>query len=226
MKNILIIDVETTGLDPQVDKVLEVAAILYSIPHATVIAAASSIMRSADNAAEFVNRIPSAILVDAPDPIDAWMPVMTLADRADAVTSYNASFDYAFSPPALQRKPWFCSKDDIAWPKATKPGQTLVALVLAHDLGVATAHRAMADCDLLARLFTRCHELGSDLQVMVTRAMRPKGTFVALVCYDDKNKARDAGFRWEPTSRCWKRSMAIEDVAALPFATRQVEDAK
>ncbi len=221
MKRILIIDTETTGLDPAVDKAIEVAAILYSIEYATVIAAYSSLMRNDGNAAESINRIPAAALADVPAWDHAWSPIGGMLATAGAIIAHNAEFDRGFVPrDLLEALPWVCSKNDLEWPKQEKPGMSLVSLALAHDLGVATAHRAMADCDLLARLFTRSRELGADLGAMLARGLRPKASFVALVPFERKDEAKAAGFQWDAAKRQWLRTMAIEDAAALPFPTR------
>ena len=224
MKRVLILDTEATGLDPKVDAVIEVACILYSIEHATVIESYSSLIRATDNAAEAINRIPPAALVGAEHPDAVWARVMVLTDTADAIVAHNAEFDRGFVRDRLRDAlPWVCSRSDLTWPKQTKPGPSLVSLALEHDLGVATAHRALADCDLIARLFTRAAELGADLRAMLARGMRPKAEFIALVSFDDKDKAKAAGFQWDAQRKQWKRRMAVEDAAALPFRTQQVQ---
>lgn len=224
MRRLLILDTETTGLDPSTDRAVEVAVILYSVEHATVLSAFSTLIEGDGNAAEAINRIPAAALCSAGLLALPWLTVQAMAGHADAIVAHNAEFDRGFVPVELRDAlPWVCSKGDIAWPKQTRPEPSLVALALEHDLGVAYAHRAMADCDLIARLFTRSRELGADLPAMLARAMRPKADFVALVSYDDRDKAKAAGFRWEPATKQWRRRMAVEDAAALPFRVRQVE---
>ncbi len=223
MKRILIIDTETTGLDPKVDAVIEVGAILYSVEHATALTAWSTLLPAGTNAAEAINRIPAAALSDAPDPSLCWANIASMAETAGAIVAHNAEFDRGFVPAILRTiRPWVCSKNDLEWPKQEKPGQSLVSLVLAHDLGIATAHRALADCDMLSRLFTRARELGCDLSAMMARGMRPKAQFQALVSFDEKDKAKEAGFQWEASTKRWLRTMAIEDAAALPFQTKEI----
>lgn len=223
MQRCLIVDCETTGLDPEKDTAIEVGAILYDLRAATVLASFSSLIRASANPVENINRIPPAALLEAPEPATVWARVGALAEQADVILAHNADFDRSFCPPALPTlRPWVCSKSDLQWPKQTRPEPSLVALALEHDLGVAVAHRALADCDLLARLLTRSHELGADLQALLARGLRPKGEFVAQVSYDERDKAKAAGFRWEPATKRWVRRMAIEDAAALPFPTRKV----
>src|SRR5690606_28957405 len=101
---------------------------------------------------------------------------------------------------------------------ASKPGQSLVNLALDHGIGVSSAHRALTDCQLIAALFDRM----DDLPGMFQHAMRPKSTYRAIVSYDDRQLAKDAGFRWNGDDKTWTRRMADEDAAAMPFEARRV----
>ncbi len=223
MNRILICDIETTGLDPQKDAAIEVAAIIYSLEHATVLGAFSTLIRHGSNEAQAINRIPPAALAaDAMDPDRAWSFIAQMAKSCEAIVAHRASFDKSFSPAPLQAAlPWVCSKFDIRWPKQTREGGALVPLALEHDLGVAYAHRAMTDCDLIARLFTRSVELGVDLQEMMRLAMRPKLLFQALVSFDDKELAKKIGFEWQGETKRWLKMMVPEETGALPFKVRE-----
>ena len=225
MQNVLIVDTETTGLQPDTDRVIEVGAILYSIKHATAIVSYSSLIQAEENPAEAVNRIPAAALSAwGANPDSAWGVVSDLASHADAILAHNAEFDRAFVPGILRDAlPWICTKSDIAWPKATKPELSLVPLALEHDLGVAVAHRGLADCDLIARLLTRTAELGHDLVALLERGLRPKVTLMACVSYEDREQAKQAGFHWNAGRKQWLRRMVKED-AAFDFPVRVVED--
>lgn len=222
MKNVLIVDVETTGLDPTKDAVIEVGAILYSIEYATVLECFSSLLRSEANPAENINRIPAAALPVAPDPQVVWTRLDVLRNQAYVVVAHNSDFDSAFvEKVAPSSMLWVCSQNDIEWPRKSRPNPTLVSLALEHDLGVAYAHRALADCDLIARLFTRSRELGVDLSAMMGRAMRPKGTFVSLAPFEEKDVVKANGFQWFPNEKVWRRKMFLEDAEKLPFRTRR-----
>jgi DNA polymerase-3 subunit epsilon len=221
MKTILILDTETTGIDPATSTTIEVGVILYSVEHGTSLMSYASLLEAKENPAEAINRIPAAAL-GGHNASQAWADVETMADRADAIVAHRAEFDRGFVTQHLRDvKPWICSKFDLEWPRG-KPGESLVQLALEHDLGVAYAHRALADCDLLARLFTRVREMGVDVAEMLRRALRPKADFVALVSYEDRELAKKAAFQWDGIARQWKRRMFLEDVDKLPFRVRQV----
>ncbi len=219
---ILITDVETGGLDPAKHPVIEVAVVLYDVQTASVIEAFSSLIRGDTNEAEAVNRIPVAALWQAPPASEIWARVESLACKGDAFAAHNAPFDASFYPSGLASlKPWIDTKQDLQWPRGA-PGDKLVVLALAHDLGVSHAHRAMVDCDLIARLLTRARELGTDLAPFLQRGLRPKATFLSMAPFERKDEVKAAGFAWLPDVKQWRRTMAIEDAKSLPFATRVV----
>lgn len=224
LRNVLILDTETGGLNPAVDPCIEVGCILYSVEHATPITSYSTLLGADSNGAEAINGIPLAALRGCPVSKEAsWTNVLSMASFADAIVAHRAEFDRAFVPTVLRNsKPWICSKFDLEWPKATRIGESLVPLALAHGLGVSHAHRALTDCDLISRLFTRVAEMGFFLEPFLERGLRPKGLFVALVSFEDKDLAKNASFQWEESTKRWMRTMAIEDAAKLPFRTVQV----
>ena len=218
--NILILDIESTGLDPAKDRAIEVGCVLYSLQHSTMLRSFSTLIAGDGNAAEAINRIPPAAVIES---TGTWAGVAKMAANATAIVAHNADFDRSFSPPAIQAAlPWVCSMSDLAWPRPSE-SRSLVSIALAHGLGVATAHRAIEDCLLIARLFTRARELGADLEAMLERGLRPKALFVGLAPFERNDEMKAAGFAWDRiVKRAWARKMAIEDAAALPFATRQV----
>lgn len=106
-------------------------------------------------------------------------------------------------------------------PADGKLGDHLVHLALAHGVPVFTAHRALADVDTLVRTFQAAAKM-TDVSAMLARAMRPKVHVQALVSFDDREKAKSSGFAWGPTTKMWTRRMASEDVASLPFKTKEI----
>jgi DNA polymerase III subunit epsilon len=217
VKYALLMDTETTGLDPSVDRCIEVAAMLYDLEHGSPVISFSSLISGPEqNAAERVNRISPRVLLGAPPACDVWDRVRDLVVRADVLAAHRAEFDQKFCPDF--GKPWVCTKVDFDWPGVAR-GDHLTHLALAYGLGIVSVHRAMADVDTMARILTRVKELGHDLQALFERAMRPKKKFVAMVSYDQRQLAKDAGFLWDGAS--WYRHMPPEDAEALPFRVRE-----
>ena len=220
MDLVLILDTETTGLDPKKDRVIEVGAILYSVKHASPIMSFAAILPSRTNEAEAITRSPAELLQDYVATESPWEVVGRM--EAEAILAHNAEFDRAFVPAELRDQPWICTKNDVTWPKQTKLGGSLVNLALEHGLGVAYAHRALADCELISRLLMRAAELGADVSALLERALRPKGTFMALVPFERKDEAKAAGFSWDAANKVWHRRMFVDDIDALPFQVRPI----
>jgi len=194
VETLLILDTETSGLDPAKDVLLEVGAIRWSITYACVLSAWSTLVQAEKNDAEKVNRIPTAALANASPREVVFGLLKQLAGKSDAIVAHNAEFDRSFLPEL--GKPWVCSMEDIPWPDA-KPGgfSSVVALALANDIAVAQAHRALTDCFLLARLFERMVEKGVDVRALIQHGLRPKATFVSLAPFEEKDKVKAHGFK-------------------------------
>ena len=229
--NLLIIDTETTGTDPIQDQVIEIGAILYSISFQSPLAQLSFLLYAPDNAAESINRIPPAALSALPDTLQhqSLDVLKAMAANARYAVAHNAEFDAQWFDdqrlPILRNQnqeplPWLCSMTDMTWPKQSRPGQSLINLALDHGIGVSTAHRALTDCQLLSELLTRLTP--DELDHLMAQALRPTAIFQAQVSYDDRQLAKDAGFKWDADRKIWFRKMAIEDTQNLCFSVIQL----
>ena len=222
IKRILIVDVETDGVEAEA-KAIEIAMLLYSAEHHTTLAEFSTLCPAKSNGAERINRIPEAVLRDVGQ--DKFLLesgiifAEALSDSADIVCAHNSEFDRRFLP-SLSDKIWICSMSDMKWPLASRPTMKLTDLALDHGVPVVSAHRALTDCRLLAALFDKM----DDLQGMCAVALRPKARFQAVVSYDNRQVAKDHGFVWDNIQRVWWRQMAIEDTKSLPFLVKQMRD--
>jgi DNA polymerase-3 subunit epsilon len=220
LRRALILDCETQGLDPAQHRCIEVACILFDLELALPIEAFSTLIQADSNAAEAINCIPVRALVDASPPERAWAILRRFIERADVVLAHRAEFDRGFVPPELAKlRPWACTKFHVQWPRG-QGGEHLVHLALAHGVGVVHSHRAMTDVDILSRLLTRVHEMGHTLPELLTHAMRPRVRVQALVSYDDREKAKGAGFQWEGATKMWTREVPVDEVSGLGFETR------
>lgn len=225
ISRILIVDSETTGTEDSSD-LIEIGMVLYSVENRCSLQELSMLIPStSENAAEKINRIPGAAL----DEMSAQKELceagtvlgQAMAEAADAYAAHYAEFDQKFLG-FLPDKPWICTMSDCEWPKASRQGMSLVSLALEYGIGVSSAHRALTDCRLIAALFDR----SDDLPQILSRAMRPKARFQALVSYDDRKLAHERGFRWDAAQKIWWRSMAIEDAELLPFRVTRIGETR
>lgn len=220
MNTVLILDTETTAVGPEA-KVIEVGVILWSVRHATRLNAYSSLIYGTSNPAVHVNGIPESALAEGADEESVWARLSGWLERADAIIAHQSDFDRRFPPSGWdQGKPWICSMTDIEWPYSRK--KKLVDIVLDHGLGVARAHRALTDCELIERTLERCHVMGHDVEDMLRQASRQKALFKALVSYEDREKAKACGFDWDKEQKRWTKRIFVEDANAFPFPVERI----
>lgn len=224
MKTILILDTETSSLDPTTGHLLEVATALWSVEHRSLVKARSWILRAASNEAEAVNGIPTALVSSHPHATDmklteSW--VLGWAKEADAIVAHG-EFDRKWFGEQIQSLMWIDSCDDIEWPRPST-SRSLVALALAHGVGVSYAHRALVDVMTLVQLFERAAEM-TDVAAMLAKAARPRKTYRAHVSYETNALAKERGFRWNPDRKMWVRRLAVEDATSKewPFKLEEV----
>jgi DNA polymerase-3 subunit epsilon len=222
MKTILILDTETTGVDPKKDVMIEAGAVLWSVERRSIVECFSGLMQAASNSAESINGIPVPLVQAASGEVTT-QAIRSMVDRADAVAAHSADFDRSFLATRCQvaERDWICTIEDFAWPKPS-PSKSLTALALAHGCAVVAAHRAINDCLLLARCFESIADIGERLEAALVHSRLPKAEIHSLAPFDLKDLVKEHGFHWDPARKVWHRTMAIADAGKLPFATRVV----
>jgi DNA polymerase-3 subunit epsilon len=224
-RTLLILDTETTGLDPETQHCVEVGAILFDVQSRAVLAQQSFLLPAETNAAEPINRIPAAV-TRLPQPWKEGLRwFQNLLDAADVLVAHNAAFDRQWfgrgELPAVA-KPWLCSMDDMRWPadRQLRSRPSVRDLALAYGVPVWAAHRALTDCIYLAEVFARCE----DLEQQLLQGLEPRQLVRAKVSYDDRQLARDAGFRWnDPIKGAWARRMSEREIQELSFPVAPVD---
>lgn len=156
------IDVETTGLSPATEEIVELALVVFSFDWKQ-----GAIMRVLD---QYVGlRQPSKPI--PPDAVrihgitdDAVrgqrldeVRVIKLLDACEFLVAHNAGFDRGFVTrlfPMAAQKPWMCSMRDIDWYGKGHTSRGLQSLLAAHRIDAGQAHRgeddAKAALELLA----------------------------------------------------------------------------
>ncbi len=213
MSALLIIDTETSGLDPEADHLVEVGAVLFDTVLGIPIESRAFLVGAVSNAAEPINRIPAAaIALDwASDPGDVRDVLLDLMRQGASVrgeticVAHNAAFDRQWIGGLVSR--WICTQTDVDWARVPGGSGSLVSVALAYDVGVVRAHRAIEDCLTLAAILGRVHELEDGLDGWL-----------------DRQLAKDARFGWDGARKLWIKNVRESQVAgfcaAQPFKTR------
>ena len=227
VQRLLILDTETTGLDPDQHHCIEIGAVLFDVAHRSVLSQVSFLLPCETNAAQAINGIDPA-LTSQPQPWREGLRCFeAMLAAADVVVAHNAAFDRQWfgrgSLPAID-KPWLCSMEDLRWPaeRQLRANPSVRDLALAYGVPVWAAHRALTDCIYLAQVFERC----VDLEDLLLAGLEPRRLYRARLSYEERHKAREAGFRWnEPISGAWSRRLSAREAARLEFPVVVVDEA-
>lgn len=224
LHRLLILDTETTALQPEQGDCIEVGAVLFHVPGRAVLTQVSFLLPCDSNGAEAINGIPAAISQLEQPWQDALNLLLAMVAAADGILAHNAAFDRQWfghgALPALN-KPWICSMEDIPWPaeRHLKPNPSVRDLALAYEVPVWAAHRALTDCTYLAQVLQRC----DNLEALLQAAQEPRQLYRAQLGYSERHQAKAAGFRWnDPIPGAWTKRLSEREVITLPFRVNPV----
>src|SRR6267154_2654884 len=211
MENILIIDTETTGLDPSKGNVIEIAGIFYNIPTRSILSQVSTLYRADENPAYEINRIEVKALQSISESMNRYSETLlvNMMYECDAIVAHNAEFDKKWIETIInfqqisRDKKWICTKNDVIWP--IRKGIPLNLIHICADLGVPIVHthRALDDCLLLLSAI----ESVDDIDHLLDKSGRGRMIYHAHVGYDQRQIVKDAGFQWDNVKKVWFAKM-------------------
>jgi DNA polymerase-3 subunit epsilon len=140
-------------------------------------------------------------------------------DSSDFIVAHNVEFDKKWFGkgrlPKLNKK-WICSLEDINWSfqKSLKTRPSVTDLALSFSIPVWNLHRALSDCFYISEVFKKC----DNLEELLLKATEPRFLYKALVSYEDRSLAKNAGFRWNsPVQGAWSRKLTTDEAKNLDF---------
>lgn len=220
IRTVAIIDTETTGTDPDIDEIIDIAVVIIAVD------ADGQIVRI-DRAGHALRNpgmpIPAAITrltgitdADVRDKVIDLDALEVLIASADVRIAHNAEFDIAFIErllPGLARAAWACSARDFDWAEHGFDGAKLGHLLM--QIGrFNTGHRAMADViSLLHLLAHRLADGSTVIGAILANAERASVRIEATGApFDKRSILKDRGYRWDPAARVWWIEIPDEDL--------------
>lgn len=164
IKTALLVDVETTGLNPSIDEIVELGMVLFdfSLHTGDGVSIRDEYVGLREPGVS-VSRGAMAVHGITPDSLQGRKlnssRVNSLLQSADVIIAHNARFDYAFLTrlfPLAAERAWRCTLRQVDWGRV--PSRRLTELLTIHGISVAQTHRAGADCHALLALL---QEIGS-----------------------------------------------------------------
>lgn len=202
---VAIVDTETTGLDHLQDEVIEFAGITFAYRtdgKLTDPISSFSALREPS--------IPLGADIVRITGIDEDMLKGKTIDKAalnnfiepaDLIVAHNASFDRPFCEQissVFEDKPWACSAIEVDWAGLGFDGTKLTYLA-AHSGWFYDAHRALDDCNALAKVLATPvsgSELVTPFQQLLISARETKTRLSFSAPYPLRAALRRRGFRW------------------------------
>jgi DNA polymerase III subunit epsilon len=223
-----VVDVETTGTNPDRDKIIELGICPFEYDRQT--GRIYKVLGSCEWLEDSGLSIPPEItkITGITDELVAGYriddrAVDDLLGRVVLVIAHNADFDRRFlerRPPAFVTKHWACSRADIDW-KAEGIRSSALEFI-AYSLGFFhDGHRAASDCR--ATLHALAQPLPGTgrlaLQALLEQARLPTWRLWAREAAIEKKDALKArGYAWSPGElgrpKCWYRDVSDADKAA------------
>ena len=201
----IFLDVETTGLDPTTDEIIELAMVPFDFTDDGRI---FSVHESFDELRDPGRPIPAAIT--ALTGITDAMVAGTSIDAAEVadflrsavlVVAHNAGFDRPFCEkfcPGFTSAPWACSWREIPWSNEGFDGARLSHLAAGHGL-FFDGHRAEEDCragiEVLGRTLPRSGRTGLAALLESARKTRWR-VWATGAPFGKRQVLKERGYRW------------------------------
>jgi DNA polymerase-3 subunit epsilon len=235
----IILDVETTGLNPDADEIVELGMIKFEF------SADGRIFRVGQRFSglrEPEIPIPPEIVAltgITPELVRGQQinPEAVSAFMTDAVivVAHNAGFDRLFCErqwPDFASKHWACSSTEVDWQRHGHAGSRLAYLLNDHGY-FSTGHRALCDCEGVLALLSRGPSgQGPHLGELLASARRATvRLFAEGAPFESKDILKARGYRWfegdADRSKSWRKDLTEDALSAeLEFLQTNVFDGK
>ncbi|WP_052129571.1 3'-5' exonuclease [Sphingomonas sp. 35-24ZXX] len=221
IRQICLVDTETTGTDPQVDQIIDLAYLILAVDDEDDIVG----IVCADQA-----------LCDPMMPIPARVSLLTgltdemVAGKAidldrveldiasvDVFIAHNAAFDVSFVRqllPTTQNAAWACSLKDFDWLADAQLGGKALGHLLMEIGFFHSGHRAMEDVVALLHILSyRLADGRTVLSALLANAEEDTVKVEAVGApYSARIQLKARGYRWDPKGRAWWTEVAEHEV--------------
>ena len=216
----LIIDLETTGIDPLTDEIIEVGIMEFSfddedftqLPRPSTVYSELSEPNAPLN--EFIKNLTGLSDVDLKGRSINWELIRNKLEAADFVIAHNAEFERSFLSnveelKSLPQKIWACSMTQIKW--ITKGSSSRALKYVAADQGFLNPfpHRAPFDVITTFKVIER------NLEELILNALSPVIEIRAIGAdFETKDILKKRGYHWNASERVWMTNISERQLEA------------
>jgi DNA polymerase-3 subunit epsilon len=221
----VVIDTETTGVNPDTDEIIELAIVrfVYGGTSGRIIAPLDGFeglqqpSRPLSKTVAKITGLSDDVLKGRR--IDADAVTAQLAD-VNLCVAHHARFDRPILErafPTLPIRPWSCSMAEIDWAAEGAAGRRLSDLLALHGLFNA-GHRASADARALLHLLSLPLPATGELMLAALLAAARRASAIIIADgapFDASQRLKARGYRWSPSRpKAWWKEVAADELAA------------
>jgi len=223
------LDTETTGFNPDKDKIIEMGIVLFEFtaePDFKITRIIDRYNGFEDPGGPLAQEIKDVTGITDEDLAGQKFDdgkVNAMMERSDLIIAHNSQFDRPFTEarfPVAIKKCWACSLAQVNWKAEYIAAAKLEYLLFKCGGWFIDAHRALNDAEgLLAILMEKLpHTGGSVFEQMLKKARSYDTRLYAVgTPYDTKDKLRENGYHWNDGSNKKPKSW-WKDVDGRPDA--------
>jgi DNA polymerase-3 subunit epsilon len=207
MRYILGVDLETTGLENKTDVVTEIGAVLWDTQKNEPIKFFNKLIKIDRPVPEMITKLTGIddelLNKFGEQPEKVWLDFQEFVKDADCLIAHNAPFDRGFIEQQGIKldKLWIDSSVDVPYDESIQT-RKLTHLAADHGLINPFSHRAITDVLTMLQVVSNY-----DWSEVVTSAKTPNATMRAMVTYEQNQKAKGAGYRWDGDKKIWFKNV-------------------
>ena len=229
MKYGLILDLETTGLDCNNDKIIEIGIIKMALDEnykAHIIETYSELEDPKVQINELTENLTGLNNTLVEGRKINWEKIIQDVRQSSFVVAHNMPFDRSFIEQREELKKekihWACSQRHINWKKHGFKSQALNYLACDHGFVNPFPHRALFDCATTFRL------ISPYMEELLKKSYENEFELLATGApFKYKDKLKERGYYWNPEKRVWFKNVFETDLEEeRQFLTKTIYSGK